>query len=141
MAEEKEFKIKPQLKSGVEEVDLYIFELHEYIKSFETSSIKKMLVAIDNVAQKIVDDLVLIAEGDTDSLSILSDDKESKVFDKISKIVEKVESWKKVSDMSEAMRPEVEEIKSQEDAKVNIDIHSNIFEQLQEQHYKKNKSK
>lgn len=140
MAEEK-FKIRPNLKTGNPEIDLYLYELHQYLRSFETSSIKTMLVAIDDVAQKIVDDLVLVAEGDTNNLSILSDDKESKIFDKISKIVEKIESWKKVSDMAEALRPEEVEEGQTKKAQIKLDLTGNPFEQIQKEALDKRKNK
>jgi hypothetical protein len=127
------FKLRLDIKTGKEDIDLYIWELHNYLIKFETSSVKQMLISLDTVAQKITDDLDCIANGDLGGLQILSDDKDSKIFDKVQKIVEKIDNWKRVSEMAEGLRPEVEERKSElKDKKpqIKIDTSANVVEQL-----------
>jgi len=163
--DEKEFKIKPELKSGIVEVDEYLEQIHEYLLKSSSSSIKQLIVSLDKVAMKMVHDLNLIIKGDikepdivtsyldektqktktktiegASKLTILGDD--SKIYEKTMGLINKIEDFRKLNQVAEAMRPEVEEMKSQlEDTKINLDVHSNVFEQLQEQHYKKNKTK
>lgn len=140
--DKEKFKLRLDLKTGDEDIDLYIWELHNYLVNFEVSSVKQLLVALDNVAQKITDDLDRICSGDLESLEILSDDKESKLFDKVQKVVEKIDSWKKVSEMAEALRPEVAERKDevQKSKAIQIDLKGgNAFEEIQRQFIRKGK--
>lgn len=161
--DEKEFKVKPHLKSGVVEVDEYLEQIHEYLLKSSGSSIKQLIVSLDNIAMKMVYDLNLIIKGDikepdtvvsyldektqktktktiegASKLTILTDD--SKIYEKTMGLINKIEDFKKLNQIAEAMRPEVEELKNQAENQ-KIDIHSNVFEQLQEQHYKRNKTK
>jgi len=163
MAEEKEFKIKPHIKSGIAEVDDYIEEIHKYLLKSNGSSIKQLIVSLDDIAMKMVQDLNLIIKGDikepdtvityTDEktqktktktvegaskLTILTDD--SKIYEKTMGLINKIEEFRKLNQVAESMRPEVEEIKAQI-AEIKIDRTANVYEQLQEQHYKKNKAK
>ena len=126
-------KFKLRLDIGVmshQEIKDYCGVLNEYLINFETSSVKQMLISLDNVAQKITDDLDRIVDGKIDSLDILAED--SKIFDKVQKLVEKIDSWKKVSEMAESLRPEVDSVKK-ENAKpqIKIDTTGNAFEQIQ----------
>lgn len=130
--EKEKFKLRLDIKSGNEEVDLYIYELHNYLCEFEVSSVKQMLISLDGIAQKITDDLDKIVNGDFQNLIILSDDKESKIFDKIQKIVEKIDSWKKVSDLAESLRPEIAKPETKNaKPQIKIDTTGNAFEQIQ----------
>ena len=141
MAEEK-FKLRLDLKSGNEEIDLYIYELHNYLVSFETSSIKQMLVALDEMCIKITDDIVSITNGNLSQLTVLSQDGQDKTFDRVMKIVEKIDSFKKVSEMAEQLRPEVAERKEEvKKSRLVIDTTANPFEQIQKEILEKGRKK
>lgn len=140
--DKEKFKLRLDLKTGNEEVDLYIYELHNYLANFETSSIKQMLIALDNIAFKMVDDLDSISEGDTDNLTILSDSKDSKVFDRLMTLVTKIKDFKEVCAMAETLRPEIAERKEEvKKSRLIIDTTTNPFEQIQRELLEKNKAK
>ena len=141
MAEEK-FKLKLDISTGDAEIDLYIYELHNYLANFETSSIKQMLIALDNIAFKMVDDLDKVAEGDTDNLTILSDSKDSKVFDRLMTLISKIKDFKEVCNMAEALRPETAELKEKvKKSKIQLDITGNPFEQIQKMRLEEQRAK
>lgn len=122
-----------------EELSLYIYELHNYLQAFEVSSVKQLLISLDGVAQKICDDLDAITDGDIDNLKILNPDKGDAVFDRVMKIIEKVDSFKKISTLAESLRPEVVKLEKEVGEKTKVNPESNIFEQLQERALKKKK--
>lgn len=126
-------------KLSKEELSLYIYELHNYLQAFEVSSVKQLLISLDGVAQKICDDLDAITDGDIDNLKILNPDKGDAVFDRVMKIIEKVDSFKKISTLAESLRPEVVKLEKGAEEKTKVNPESNIFEQLQERALKKKK--
>src|SRR5690606_13196085 len=126
-------------KLNKEELSLYIYELHNYLMEFQTSSIHQMIISLDNIAQKICDDLDIIADGRTDGLVILSDEKDSKIYDRLMTLISRVKDWKEVSKLAEAIRPEVAKLEKQAQEKIKVNPDSNIFEQLQEQALKRKK--
>lgn len=133
MAEEKEeFKIRLDWeKLSREELSHYIFDLHTYLCSFEVSSIKQLLISLDGVAQKMCDDLDRIADGEIENLKILNPDKGDAVFERVMKIIEKVDSFKKISTLAESLRPDT--IKMDGSQKTGPSkSQSNIFEQTME---------
>lgn len=139
MGEEK-FQIRLDWeKMNKEELSLYIHELHSYLMEFQTSSIHQMIISLDNIAQKICDDLDIIAEGRTDGLVILSDEKDSKIYDRLMTLISRVKDWKEVSKLAEAIRPEVAKLEKQAQEKIKVNPDSNIFEQLQELALKRKK--
>jgi hypothetical protein len=128
--DKEKFKLRLDIKTGNEDTDLYLHELHNYLLNFEASSVKKMVMSLDNIAQKITEDLDNIIQGEDVVLTILVED--SKIFDKVQKIVEKIDSWKKVSEMAESLRPDIEkEKKYGGKPTLNIDSKANPFEQIQ----------
>lgn len=141
MVEEKgKFQIRLDWeKLPKEELSLYIYELHNYLQAFEVSSVKQLLISLDGVAQKICDDLDAITDGDIDNLKILNPDKGDAVFDRVMKIIEKVDSFKKISTLAESLRPEVVKLEKEVEEKTKVNPEANIFEQLQERALKKKK--
>lgn len=133
MDSKEKFKLRLDLKTGNEEIDLYLYNLHNYVVSFETSSIKQMLVSLDGIAQKMIDDLDKIAQGDFEELVILSDDKDSKVFEKVQRIVEKIDSWKKVCETAESLRPEIEDRKKEVKNSLTISTNGSVYEEVLKQ--------
>lgn len=140
-----------------DELIVYVTGLHEYITEFDASSIKRMIVSMDNIAYKIAEDIDLIAEGNDGEdvynedlemnvwqsrLKILNDSKDSKTFDRLMVLAGKIESFKKVSDMAEAIRPTIvnkaEEAKKE---KVSVIEAGTGFEAISEQILNKNKKK
>ena len=86
----------------------YIEALENHILEFNVDNVVKLVLSINKVAGIIVQDVDNIVEGREEFLTILVDD--SKTFEKIQKIVEKIDSWKKVIDIAKAYIPEIEEV-------------------------------
>ena len=126
------FKIITDIDSmSLEELKSYCEELNSFLINFEASSVKNMVMSLDSIAQKITEDLNNIITGEATVLTILVED--SKIFDKVQKIVEKIDSWKKVSDLAEGLRPEIAKPISKDKPKptIKIDPTANAFEQIQ----------
>lgn len=158
--EKEEFQLRLDLKSNEPEVSDYLDSLHKYLLEWDASSIKQMLVTLDETALMITEDLRMINRGEAytpahtvrtpdgkefifpevSKLKVLNDDKKSATYERVMALVGKVDDFKKVCDMAEAIRPTIkkEEVVKEE---LKIDTTSNVFEQLQEKHYKKNKTK
>ena len=146
------FKLNLKVKSGITEVDEYIDKLHEHILSFNASSIKKIILALDNIAEDIADDLNLISTGDTwvpdvimynsegkeekkicgySKLKVLSDESSSKVFDRVMVLIKNVNDFKAVAKLAEELVPEIEDIKESKSKAIQIDLKGgNVFESI-----------
>lgn len=152
MAEEK-FKLRLDLKTGDPNIDNYIYELHNYLITFETSSIKSLIVALDRLAHELCDDIDNIVEGvnSEDEVSIgedgvelkkvpakkiLTDSVYDKTFDRIMALIKNIKDFKAISEMAESLRPEIAERKEQVKKSkpvIEIDVSGNAFEQLQKE--------
>lgn len=166
MSEEvKNFVIKSGIKTGDLMVDQYIEDLHDYILSFEASNIKKLILATDRLAGVIAEDIDKIIQGEDETedevlmgyneddepiyekmsknnLKILSDSKDSKVYDRILNLISKIESFEKVSKAAKTLIPVVEEFyPKSEDEELIKDLKltgsENNFEEMQTKHLSK----
>lgn len=159
--ENKVFELRLDWKSldRKEQVE-YIDSLHDYIVNWEASSIKQMILALDDTALKITEDLRMINAGtaytvpftkvDTDgtkiefpsmcNLKVLNDDKDSKTYDRVMALVTKMKDFKAVCEMAEDIRPQIKHEKNEKEVPV-IDIGENAFESIQEKHYNQRKGK
>ena len=140
--EEGKFKLRLDIKTGDEDIDLYLYNLHSYIIQFETSSVKQLIISLDRLSQKLCDDVDNLTEGSIEKLTILSPDAQDKTFERIMKLVEKIDYFKKVSEVADSLRPETAERKEEaaksKHNRIQLDLNGsgNIFEALQ-----KNKTK
>lgn len=129
--EKEKFKLKLHLKSGIKEVDEYLQEIHDHYQSFNTSSIKQLIVALDSISSVLTEDIYKISNGETEGLKILADNLNDKLFDRVLKLVDKIECFNKVSELSKSLIPEIEEIKSTlKSEKIKIDSKGNPMEQI-----------
>ena len=139
---QEKFELRLDLVSESEEVNLYLYTLHNYLVNFETSSVKQLLISLDELCVKLTDDVNHLTNGELDKLTILSNSGEDKTFDRVMKIIEKIDSFKKVSEMAEALIPDIaskkEEVKK---SKIQIDTSSNPFEQIQQMQLENKKNK
>src|SRR5690606_25533105 len=103
------FRLKKHLKSGIEEVDNYLRDIHEYVESFDTSSVKMLLMALDEACMEMAKDIAKTTRGETDGLNILSNDKDDKVFDRVLTVISKVDSIKKISELAQDLKPDIED--------------------------------
>ena len=164
--EEVVFKIKKGIKTGNPETDEYIEQLHDYILDFDTSNIKKLIRSLDRLAGVIAEDIDKIIDGEDTykkevetgefgkdgeplyethyitNLKILSDSKDSKVYDRLMTLFTKVPALDGVAKTAKGLVPEVqevEEITEQAEIKEKIKLSGsgNNFEEMQEKYFKK----
>lgn len=110
MSEEKEFKIILDWdRLTKNELSDYLYELHSFLKDFSTTSINEMILALDDVARIITDDLNRIANGEEGMLRILTDDKDAKSYERVMSLVDKVDKWKNVAGYAKDLRPKVKD--------------------------------
>lgn len=131
-------KIRKNIKSGIKEVDDYIDTLHNHIESFDTSSVKMLLMALDEASGEIAKDVVRISRGDLDNLTVMTDD--SKAFDKLLKIMEKIDYIKKISELAQELKPDIEDFNAIVKDLPKLDS-GNVFEQAQKMVRDKRKGK
>ena len=106
--EEKEFKIRLDWENmSKKELSEYLFDIHSYLMDFSTSSIVEMLLALDGVARVITDDLNNIVT-EVGGLKILTDDKDSKSYERVVSLVDKIDKWRSVATYAKELRPKVE---------------------------------
>ena len=106
-----EFKIRLDWdKMSKEELSSYLHELHTYLMDFSTSSINEMIFALDDVARIITDDLNRIANNEDGPIRILTDDKDSKSYERLMSLVDKVDKWKNVASYAKDLRPKVQSV-------------------------------
>lgn len=153
--EKEQFKLRVGLKSGNEEVDEYLKELHDYLLNWEATSIKDMILTLDKTAKIIAEDLRMlnsgqaftpaytVERGDTKvhfeeecKLKILNDSKDSKVYDRVMTLVGKVKDFKIVCDMAENIRPEIVDEKKAIKPKLKIEANESAYESILKQRAK-----
>ena len=168
--EEVVFKIKKGIKTGSAEIDEYIEQLHDYVLDFDTSNIKKLIRSLDRLAGVIAEDIDKIIDGEDTyekevetgergkdgeplyetryitNLKILSDSKDSKVYDRVMTLFTKVKDLDAVAKTAKGLIPAVEEVvevAEQVEVKEQIKLSGsgNNFEEMQEIHQEKRKGK
>ena len=133
-------KIDKNIRSGNAIVDEYLEGIENELLKKDTLAIHRLIYAANKISVVLANDLDLISTDRSDEARILSDDKESKTLERVMMLLKGVETFKSISDIADTMLPELVDVINKT-AEVPIDRTSNVFEQLQEQHYKKNKSK
>lgn len=107
--EEKEFKIRLDWdRMSKKELDSYLYDLHSYLMDFSTSSVVEMVLALDDVARIITDDLNKIANGEDTGLRVLTDEKDSKSYERVMSLVDKIDKWRAVATYAKDLRPKVQ---------------------------------
>lgn len=175
MSEELKFKINKNIRSGIPEVDEYLTSMEEYLLDVDTASIKKLIRALDRMASVIAEDIEKILDGEDEievddllevidygedgetpqyskkqvsNLKILSDNKDSKVYERVMTLFTKVKDFEMVSKTAKAIIPEVIEYKDPEEVastkfaeEIKITGKGNSFEEMQEKHTAKRRNK
>ncbi len=149
MEEKEEFQLRLDLKSEDPEITEYLADLHNYLLNWEASSIKNMLLSLDETASEIAKDLQMINRGEAFTpayvvntpdggsiafpevckLKVLNDSKDSKVYDRVLALVGKVKDFRSVCELAESMRPEIRKEQTKKKT-LKIDPTKNIMEQI-----------
>lgn len=167
MSEEKKIVLRRGLKTGDEEVDQYIEDLHNYLLSFETSNIKKLILSLDRMAGVLAEDVDMIIEGDDweshpteiesedgdhvvtidtgrSRLRILTDSKDSKSFERVMSLMQRIKDIHEVAKIAKSYVPTAEDYQepganAEQDLikEVKLKGTGNVFEEMQEKHFSK----
>jgi len=122
-------KINRTIRSGSELIDDYILELEDELLKKETSSIIKFITSANKVASALAEDMELMLNGDIESCKILTDDKDSKLLDRLLNLLKNVETFDQISKIADGLVPEeVSEVTTA----TQLIPNSNAFEQIQE---------
>lgn len=97
-------EIKKWLRCDNDEVNTYLQELESELTSFEAKNIKKLIIACDEMAGEIANDMVNILRGN-DKLTILSDDKNDVLLDRLLKIISSIKNFREVSEAAQSLIP------------------------------------
>lgn len=115
--------IDTSIRSGNDQVDKYIEDLEGELTRFEASNVKRLIESLDSVFGKICEDLDMVSSGadmgavigedgeivSQTGLTILTDSKDDKLFDRIMTLVTKINSIKDVYTASTSLRLPVKE--------------------------------
>lgn len=104
-------EINKKIRSNKPEVDSYIEQLENHILEFDVSSIKKLIVACNEVAGIIADDIILLKENanddEIDNKLQMMGSKKSKIYQRYREIVGDLKHFKTLHDMNEDLKPKV----------------------------------
>lgn len=122
-------KINRTIRSGSELIDDYILELEDELLKKETSSIIKFITSANKVASALAEDMELMLLGEIEQCKILTDDKDSKLLDRLLNLLKNVETFDQISKIADGLVPEeVSEVTTS----TQLIPNSNAFEQIQE---------
>jgi hypothetical protein len=124
--------IDKNIRSGNKQVDDYIERLETM---FNFSNLYRFIMAANEVAGVMADDMSKIAQGKKDKLKILSDDKDDKFTERLTTILKQVDVIKKISAEADLL---IASGKVEDPKKIKLESDSPAIEQLM-QHAKKNK--
>jgi len=124
--------IDKNIRSGKKEVDEYIERLETM---FNFSNLYRFIMAANEVAGVMADDMSKIAQGKKDKLKILSDDKDDKFTERLTTILKQVDVIKKISAEADLL---IAAGKVDDPKKIKLEGDAPAIEQLM-QHAKKNK--
>jgi len=122
-------KINRTIRSGSELIDDYILELEDELLKKETSSIIKFITSANKVASALAEDMELMLLGEIEQCKILTDDKDSKLLDRLLNLLKNVETFDQISKIADGLVPE--EV-SEVNTATQLIPNSNAFEQIQE---------
>lgn len=124
-------QIDRSIRSGVKKTDDYIILLEEELLKKETSSIIKFITSANKVACALADDMELMLSGNLALCTILKDDKDSKLLDRLLNLLKSVDTFDQISKIADSLVPEVVEIKTETTAQTKLNPDENPFEQMQ----------
>lgn len=104
-------EINKKIRSNQPEIDNYIEQLENHILDFDVSSIKRLIVACNEVAGIIADDIILLKENTSDDeidnkLQMMGS-KKNKIYQRYREIVGDLKHFKTLHDMNEDLKPKV----------------------------------
>lgn len=110
-------EIQQKLRSGDPKVDQYISELEKYVMAFEHNNIGKLIIAVNDVAGVIADDVIMLKKNGDDEeidnrLQMLGS-KKNKIYQRYRELISDIKHFKTISDIINDLKPK----STQEDKK------------------------
>lgn len=116
--------IDKTIRSGDVKVDDYIGRLE---KLYEFSNLYRFIMAANEIAGVMADDMSKIAKGDKKGLKLLSNDKDDKLIDRLSNVLKQVDNIKKIQVEADAL---ISSGKVEDPKKIVVDKNTPAVEQL-----------
>lgn len=154
-----DFTIRKHIRCKDDGVNDYIEALENFIINLKAENTNRLIFKLDELNGVIADDVQMIINGETteeaqipaldtadgfitvnvSKLRVLNDSKDSKIFDRVLSLYGKLKDLKETSNVVKSMIPVIEE--KEDEQEILIDKTTNIFEQIQEKHYNRKKTK
>lgn len=131
-------KINKAIRSGDDAVNEYIASLEDELLKKETSSIIKFIVSANKVARALASDMELMLDGNFEACKILSDDKDSKLLDRLLNLLKNVDTFDQISKIADGLTLE-EVLDAGIETVTQLVPNTNAFEQIQEKIREKHK--
>lgn len=154
-----DFTIRKHIRCKDDGVNDYIEALENFIINLKAENTNRLIFKLDELNGVIADDVQKIIDGEmfeeveipsldseegfikvnVSKLKVLNDEKNSKVFERTMMLYGKLKELKETANVVKSMIPAIEE--KEEEQELTIDKSTNIFEQIQEKHYNRKKTK
>jgi len=119
-------EINKKIRSKTKEVDDYICALEDWIENFEASNIKKLIMACNEVAGTVADDIILLKDNgndeEIDNKLQMMGSKKSKIYAKYLDVVASIKHFKTLQDYVNELKPKTstKEDKSSEEPTIEL---------------------
>lgn len=101
-------EIQRSVRSGDPKVDKYIAELEQYIMAFDVNNIGRLIIAVNDVAGIIADDVVMLKKrGDDDEIDNklqMLGSKKNKIYQRYRELISDIKHFKTISDIIDEYR-------------------------------------
>lgn len=124
--------IDKTIRSGDQKVDEYIERLE---KMYEFSNLYRYIMAANEIAGVMADDMIKISQGKKTGLKLLSNDKDDKLIDRLSNVLKQVDNIKKIQVEADAL---IASGKVDDPKKIELKADRPAVEQLMDVAKKKN---
>lgn len=102
-------EIQQKLRSGDPKVDHYISDLEKYVMAFENNNIGKLILAVNDVAGVIADDVIMLKKnGDDDEIDNrlqMLGSKKNKIYQRYRELISDIKHFKTISDIINDLKP------------------------------------
>lgn len=131
---EKKFKLKLEIKSGVDGIDNYLQETSTHFIEFDIKLMRMLVESLHRQSESIIHNLFRITNSEDETIPTLDEVKAEDTFSKLKIIISNAKEVKQFCDESLAIIEDIDEsiTKIKESNKPpKIDNSKNIFEEIQ----------
>lgn len=138
----KRYKIKLYLNSGVSEMDDYLNSVKNHFVEFGTTEIFKDLEGLIKSSERLANTVFSITSHEDTEVTELTKEKAQEIFGKLMEIVNNTKKTVELyAESQECIKVIEEALEGVKGEKQDVNRAENIFEQIQEKHFNKNKGK